>query len=239
VGFQVRLSFGAIIFCAGKSCRIFISKGFAMKNRKPLPFLLFVVTTLFLLQACNLAVSNPGGVSPAVLSQTPPSNTPTPFPSLTSTVTSAPSATPQPTITLTLFYDPTVTPTRQWSACPGIVVTQTDTDKGEMLHILRCEDNLEYDLGPLAKGTYAVGPNDKFLVYITVDGMVYGSRIGDRTMVALYNLKREKIFTVFNKGVTPNFVISFADDAPLYKLVLVEKNYNQKRPYDLPLRLTN
>jgi len=144
-----------------------------------------------------------------------------------------------PTITLTLFYDPTVTPTRQWSACPGIVVTQTDTDKGEMLHILRCEDNLEYDLGPLAKGMYAVGPNDKFLVYVTQDGMVYGSRIGERNLVVLFNLKREKIFTVFNKGVKPNFVISFADGNPLYKLVLTEKNFNQKHPYDLPLRLTN
>ncbi len=209
-----------------------------MKKVKFLPTLFFILITLFLLQACNLAVSNPGGVSPAVLSQTPPSNTPTPFPSLTSTVTSAPTITPQPTITLTLFYDPTVTATRQWSVCPGIVVTQTDTDKGEMLHILRCEDNLEYDLGPLAKGTFAVGPNEKFLIYITVDGMVYGSRIGENALIALYNLKREKIFTVFNLRLTPNFVISFVDNDPLYKLVLVEKNYNQKRPYELPLRLT-
>jgi hypothetical protein len=209
-----------------------------MKKIKFLPIFFFILITLFLLQACNLAVSNPGGVSPAVLSQTPPSNTPTPFPSLTSTVTSAPTVTPQPTITLTLFYDPTVTPTRQWSVCPGIVVTQTDTDKGEMLHILRCEDNLEYDLGPLAKGTFAVGPNEKFLIYITVDGMVYGSRIGENALIALYNLKREKIFTVFNLRLTPNFVISFIDNDPLYKLVLVEKNYNQKRPYELPLRLT-
>jgi len=210
-----------------------------MKIRKNISTLYFVVMTAFLLQACNLAVSTEGGLPPEVLSQTPPSNTPTPFPSLTSTVTSAPTITPQPTITLTLFYDPTVTPTRQWSACPGIVVTQTDTDKGEMLHILRCEDGLEYDLGPLAKGIYAVGPNDKFLIYITVDGMVYGSRIGEKNLLGLFNLKREKIFTVFNMGVAPNFVISFTDGDPLYKLVLTEKNYNQKRPYDLPLRLTN
>jgi len=60
-----------------------------------------------------------------------------------------------PSATPTLFMAATVTATQQWLSCPGIVVTVTDTDAGDVLHILRCEDGLEYDLGPLAKGVYA------------------------------------------------------------------------------------
>jgi hypothetical protein len=124
-------------------------------------------------------------------------------------------------------------------ACPGIVISVTDTKKGDILHILRCEDGFEYDLGPLAKGVYAVGPNDNFLVYVTIDGFVYASRIGDSSMYNLYDLENEHIFTVFNKGVLPDFKISFAGEGPNYKLVLLEKNYDQKRVYDLPPGITH
>lgn len=210
-----------------------------MKIRKYHPPLSLVVAVLFLLPACNLAVSTQGGLQPEILSQTPAANTRTPFPTLTETLTFTPTVSPEPSPTLTLFYDPTITPTRQWSVCPGIVITQTDTEKGEMLHIQRCEDGLEYDLGPLAKGIYAVGPNDKFLIYITLSGVVYGSRIGERSMFELVNLKREHIFTVFNIGTEPDFIISFTDGDPIYKLVLTEKSYDQKRDYELPTRLTH
>jgi len=118
------------------------------------------------------------------------------------------------------------------------VITLTDTKKGDMLHILRCEDGLEYDLGPLAKGVYAVGPNDKFLVYVTIDGFIYAARIGDLYLKNLFNLGREHEFTVFNKRVTPDFKISFAGEGPIYRLVLVERNYDQKRVYELPVSIT-
>jgi hypothetical protein len=143
-----------------------------------------------------------------------------------------------PSPTPTLFFAPTATPTPQWLACPGIVITVTDTKKGDMLHILRCEDGLEYDLGPLAKGVYAVGPNDKFLVYVTIDGFVYAAKIGNQLMNNLYDLRYEHIFTVFNKKVSPDFKISFAGEEPLYKLVLLERNYYQKRVYELPSWIT-
>jgi hypothetical protein len=143
-----------------------------------------------------------------------------------------------PTPTTTLFFAPTATSTQQWAACPGIVITLTDTKKGDMLHILRCEDGMEYDLGPLAKGVYAVGPNDKFLVYVTIDGFIYAARIGDLYMHNLYNLGYEHIYTVFNKKVAPDFKISFAGEEPIYRLVLLERNYDQKRVYELPLGIT-
>jgi hypothetical protein len=209
-----------------------------MRSNSLFPRLLFLATLASLLYSCNLRVSvRNGNLSPTPLPI--PSATATPVASPTSTFTPFPTAPLLPTPTLTLFFAPTVTPTRQWSACPGIVVTQTDTDQGDMLHILRCEDGLEYDLGPLPSGVFAVGPNDKFLIYAGSNGIVYGSRIGEPHLFVLYNLVREHIFTVFNIGSDPDFKISFSDGDPVYKLVLVERNYDQKRMYDLPARLTH
>lgn len=199
---------------------------------------------MFLLNACNLGIAKPdSNLTPNLpFIETSVKLTVTAFyASLpTSTLTPTPLATFTPSPTTTLFVIvPTSTPTQQWLACPGIVVKVTDTKKGDILHILRCEDGLEYDLGPLAKGVYAVGPNDKFLVYVTVDGFVYASRIGDRYMYNLYDLKNEHIYSVFNKKVTPDFKISFAGEWPLFKLVLLERNYDQKRVYELPSGITH
>ena len=204
--------------------------------------LFFIAAAMFLLNACNLGVSKSEPnllptlsyietsvkLTVTAMSESLPTPTLTPTPSFTLT----------PSPTTTLFFAPTATSTQQWIACPGIVVTVTDTDNGDMLHVLRCDDGFEYDLGPLAKGVYAVGPNNKFLVYVTVDGFIYASRIGDSYMYNLYDLGHEHIFTVFNKRVAPDFKISFAGEAPNYKLVLLERNYDQKRPYDLPARIT-
>jgi len=156
----------------------------------------------------------------------------------TSTPTSPPTATITPFPTFITSYLPTTPPDPQWLACPGIVVTRTDTEKGDILHILRCEDGLEYDLGPLAKGVFAVGPNNKFLVYVTIDGFVYASRIDDPHLIILYDVAREHIYTVFNKKVAPDFKISFVESALNYKLILLERNYHQKRVYDLPTWVT-
>jgi hypothetical protein len=167
-----------------------------------------------------------------------PSNTATPAAPPTPTLTFTSTATVTPFPTFISMAATTPTPTQQWLACPGIVVTSTDTDKGDMLHVLRCEDGVEYDMGPLAKGLYAVGPNDKFLVYVALSGVVYASRIGDPSLHLMYDLEREQIFTVFNKGVTPDFKISFVEDESRYKLVLIEKRYDQKRVYELPSWVT-
>ena len=213
-----------------------------MRVKKDIFALFFIAATMFLLNACNFGIAKPDPKLTPNLSfiQTSVKLTVTAFyASLpTSTLTPTPSATFTPSPTTTLFVVPTLTPTQQWLACPGIVVTVTDTKKGDMLHILRCEDGLEYDLGPLAKGVYAVGPNDKFLVYVTIDGIIYASKIGDPYLYNLYNLRNEHIFTVFNKRVSPDFQISFAGESPLLKLVLLERNYDQKRVYALPSGFT-
>jgi hypothetical protein len=202
----------------------------------------FATMIMFLLNACIFGISkDESNISPTLTSELPvlPTETVTPVASPTSTSSSTPASTPLVTLlpspTVTLVFAPTFTPTPQWSTCPGIVITQTDTKKGDMLHILRCEDGLEYDLGPLAKGVYAVGPNDKFLVYITSDGFIYAAKIGDRYLNSIFNLAREHVFSAFNKQVAPDFKISFVGEEPFYKLVLFERVFYQKRVYDLPL----
>jgi hypothetical protein len=210
-----------------------------MQIKKNSLALLLIVLAMFLFNACNLPSATP--LTPTLPVETSVMLTVTAiYASMpTQTLTSTPSATFTPSPTTTLFFAPTPTSTQQWLSCPGIVVTVTDTPKGDMLHILRCEDGLEYDLGPLAKGVYAVGPNDKFLVYVTLDGFIYASRIGEPYLYNLYNLKNEHIYSVFNKRVTPDFKISFTGESPLFKLVLLEKNYDQKRIYELPSEITH
>ena len=233
--------FNAIIFLTTQEIYLalfYSTTEVAMQIKRYLLPTFFIVIMTVLLSACNLRIYwTDEDLPPTPSSKVP--DTATPLPSPTSTLTLTPAAPIQPTPTWTLFFAPTVTPTKSWSACPGIVVTTTDTDAGDILHILRCEDGLEYDLGPLAKGTYAVGPNEKFLVYITVDGIVYSSRIGESRLFPLFNLKREHIFTVLNIGTEPDFLILFSGGDPSYKLVLVERNYDQKRMYELPRSFTH
>jgi len=225
-----------------------------MQIKKYLRPFAFIALIGFLLQACNLGApqSVPSQQPTAILatdtataallpSVTPsifaPSNTPLP-PSTPTLFLGSSTPDPLATATATFFFAPTATPTQQWQSCPGIVINVTDTDNGDMIHILRCEDGLEHDLGPLAKGFYAVGPNDKFLIYVTQGGQVYGARIGQSYLYPLLDLVTERIFTVFNKGVAPDFKISFSGEHPSYRLILLEKNYDQKRMYELPPRLT-
>jgi hypothetical protein len=205
-----------------------------MRNKKDFIPLFFIFIIASLLHSCNLSVTVATPTQPVAASITI-----MPAASPTSTLTFTPPATITPLPTLMFLFVPTITPTPQWAACPGIVITQTYTNKGDMLHILRCEDGLEYDLGPLAKGVYAVGPNDKFLVYITSGGIVYASKIGKPYLNILYDLAHERIFTAFNKGFAPDFKISFVEGTLNFKLVLLEKNYDQKRVYDLPTWITH
>ncbi len=162
----------------------------------------------------------------------------TPHPTETPTVYLTPTVTPTITLTPTAtdyVVFPTATATKiPWTSCPGIVITVSDTSKGDILHVLRCEDNFEYDLGPLAKGFYAVSPDDKYLVYCTADGMLYASKIGSTNLHLLMNVKREGEFVIFNKKAEPNFVLRFAGGPPAYVLNIYELNYNQNLSVTMP-----
>src|SRR5688572_14955529 len=103
-------------------------------------------------------------------------------PVLQFTSTASRTSTFTPVATSTSFFPPTATQTKiPWTSCPGIVITVEDTPEGDFLQVLRCEDGLEYEIGPLTKGVYAVSPNDQYLVYCDLNGMVYAARIGSRS----------------------------------------------------------
>ena len=207
---------------------------------------------VLLLGACNLPTGTPPtptlSVDTMVQTQVAaiPTNTQPPAPAPTvAPILATPTLTLfyDPTITsilatptLTLFYDPTITSTPSLMECP-IIVTVTDTKAGDMLHIRRCEDNLEYDLGPFAKGMYAVGPNQKFIVYVTNNGFIYAAKIGSTYLTLVKNLTKEKKYTAVNKGVPPKFSISFMGEEPYYKIVLSEKRFGQKYLYDVPVSI--
>jgi len=201
-------------------------------------FIFVLLAGTLLLSACNLAVVTPTPMTTptATASQTPvPTSTVTPLPFGQMPTPTLYLIIP-PTPTLTLFYNPTATTTPSWSDCP-LIVTRNETNKGVMLHVRRCEDNLEYDLGPLAKGVYAVGPNGKFIIYVTHSGMLYATNIGNTRLSLLVNLRRAGSFVAFNKNVQPVFVISFYGEAPRYRLILTEKKYNQRRAFYIPPRI--
>ncbi len=138
-----------------------------------------------------------------------------------------------PTPTLTLIFQPSPTATPSLTECP-LIVTLTDTKAGDLLHVRRCEDNLEYDLGPLAKGVYAAGPNYKFIVYVANNGYLYAARVGEDHLSLLKDLVKERNYTAVNRGVPPRFVISFRGEAPYYKIILYEGRFAQKYEYSVP-----
>jgi hypothetical protein len=150
-------------------------------------------------------------------------------PTLTITPTIGSSPTP------TFFYTvPTRTATLiPWTQCPGIVVTVNDTEQGDILHVLRCEDGFEYDMGPLTKGAFAVSPDNKYLVYAGVNGILYAARIGDPALYTVMDLKKEGPFVTFGKKVPPIFKLTFNGAGP-YVLEVYESRYGQNFPVNMP-----
>jgi hypothetical protein len=176
------------------------------------------------------AAEQVAGVDETLTSQPPNTDTPIPV---------TPSVTPTfgPTVTSTFIVQipPTATETKiPWTSCPGIVVTVNDTEQGDFLHVLRCEDGYEYDIGPLTKGAFAVSPDDKFIVYASINGLLYGSKIGDPVLYTIKNLKKEGPFTVFPKKIVPKFELNFVGDAPPFVLEVYESKYGQNFPVRIP-----
>ncbi|MCC7118346.1 MAG: hypothetical protein IT310_07465 [Anaerolineales bacterium] len=150
------------------------------------------------------------------------------------TVTRSP--TPGPSATPTFYYIiPTATATLiPWTTCPGIVISVRDTEQGDYLHVLRCEDQYEYEIGPLTKGAYAVAPDDRYLVYASTNGLLYASKIGDPTLYTIVNLKKKGPFVAFPKKVVPDFKLKFIGDAPPFVLEVYEAQYGQNFPVQIP-----
>jgi hypothetical protein len=99
---------------------------------------------------------------------------------------------------------------------------------------LRCEDSYEYEIGPLTKGAYAVSPDDKYLVYAGVNGLLYAAKIGDPILYTIVNLKKKGPFVAFPKKVTPDFQLHFVGDKPPFVLEVYEAQYLQNFPVTMP-----
>ncbi len=147
------------------------------------------------------------------------------------TPTVTPTFTPIPP-TATYYFPPTATATKiPWTSCPGIVITVSDTSKGDIVHVLRCLDGLEYDIGPLTKGAYAVSPDDKYLVYCSISGILYAARIGNATLTVMQKVNKD--FYTFGQDMDPIFVLKFnAENTRV--LEIHEKRYGQKLPITMP-----
>ena len=136
---------------------------------------------------------------------------------------------PQPTKTLSPIAHPSAT-SKPVSSCSGVTITSSDSSKGNYLHIVPCSGS-NYDLGPLANGTYVVDPNDKFLVYVSAgDGNVYLARIGDTSLFTLGNLKRDHDFSAFFRNETPSFRLVISGST----LTVYEDKFRQNATYSIP-----
>ena len=147
-------------------------------------------------------------------------------------ITSTATLTFTPVPTATYYFPPTATATKiPWTSCPGIVITASDTSKGDMLHVLRCSDGFEYDVGPLTKGAYAVSPDDKYLVYCDISGILYAAKIGNSTLTVIQKVNKD--FYTFGQDMAPIFELKFNAGNPRV-LEIHEKRYDQKLPITMP-----
>lgn len=126
-------------------------------------------------------------------------------------------------------------PTAAATSLPAeVTITQTRESKGEYLLIIGGGYN--YKLGPYAEGLYAIGPNKRFLVYVTDNAEVYAGKFGTTTLVKLAKLTIEFPGTLEE---SPLFNLSFHDNGYSYTLVIREKKYNSRNSVILPRSITH
>jgi hypothetical protein len=183
----------------------------------------------FALAACSLTITRDSEATPTAWTF---ALLPSLTPSVTFTVTPSPSPTiPAPTGTPLTGFTPTPThyPTH-------VTITVNDTSKGDILTIHRSTDNLEYTIGPIAKGVYAVGPNDDFWVYCTLDGQVYAAKIGDEFLLLIGDVK---YFAAIRKDSLPNMEVEIFYNNFAYKANVQEHKFNQNEIIPIPRSIAN
>jgi hypothetical protein len=128
--------------------------------------------------------------------------------------------------------DLTNTPSSDQSLCDDISIEVKDTSKGNMLQI--CADGKTYEIGPLEKGKYAIGPNKKFFVYCTNSGDVYASRFGTPTLDLIGDVKD---FSIIVRGEAPEIEFEFFGDHP-YTVQVNELILKQNKTLSIPRYIT-
>jgi hypothetical protein len=137
------------------------------------------------------------------------------------------------TATIPAIFISTDTPT----PIPSTVsITIEDTKKGHYLNIARSTDQLVYKLGPLAEGTYKVGPTDDFLIYCTNDGAVYASKLGDPFLQLIGSVK---YFTAILRNSIPKYEIDIFFNNGAYKVNIRERLFGQNEIIVIPRTIAN
>ena len=119
----------------------------------------------------------------------------------------------------------------------ALEVVVDNTQKGVLLTVSGGLENYHYRLGPLAKGAYALGPNQHFLVYVTNGGTVYINRLGETHFQKVEVVKHS--FSALNKHVDPSFELSFHDTGYVYILFIYEGRYGETVQVILPRTITH
>jgi hypothetical protein len=115
---------------------------------------------------------------------------------------------------------------------PDVALSIKYTSKGGMLMVhTKTQD---YELGPLAKGTFAIGPNRKFFVYCTNSGLVYAARFGEPTLTTIGKVKD---FIILRKGgeIRPSFL--FFGDNP-YTVRITDMVTGQEETLSIPRNIS-
>ena len=118
------------------------------------------------------------------------------------------------------------------SGCAEVTITVRRTSKGE--YLLVCAGEESYDVGPLERGAFAVGPNEKFFVYCSYSGKVYASRIGTTSLVLIGDVSD---FTIIAQNEAPNLEFEFTGNHP-YSLKIHEQIMNQDQTLSIPRTIT-
>jgi hypothetical protein len=197
--------------------------------------LLFIVLGYFLVKQnrllrSNIASTTATGLIAAYLPSATlsPSFTPTKIiPSLTAVTAYPPSLTP---------ITPTLGPRSIWPPSTNFNIDERLTNQGMFLTIKSNLSGEIYQLGPLARGDYAIGPSDRYLVYITFSGQLMAIRLGQDTFTSVKNMAR--LYTAIAKKIVPSFSFSFYDNGFSVTVIVTENHYGQDIPVILPRSVT-
>ncbi|GEM_PF-3028919 len=116
--------------------------------------------------------------------------------------------------------------------CTDVYITANHTPNGDYLQI--CANTQKYEIGPVEKGAYAVGPNKKFFVYATNSGNVYAARIGDTKLTLIGNVKD---FSIIRRGEAPQYEFEFLGDNP-YTVQIRDLILKQNKTLPVPHYIT-
>lgn len=126
-----------------------------------------------------------------------------------------------------------ITPTAiaNQAPCTNVTITVTDTNNGDIIHI-QCS-NWVYDTPLLAKGVYAVDPDNKFFVYCSNSGDVYMMRIGDTSLSSIENIQKK--MPAFQTGYV-SLSLSIIEDSTHHHFVkILDQNSGQDTTVKVPL----